>query len=231
MQYSSVLTLVALSVDRCLATYPRLAHLRRIAVGVGVCAAVWAASLLGAGTPYAAFSGVVAAGRRRRSCRVRWPWSGRVAAQRAWTYGHLLVGVVVPLALIAAANALLVRRLRSLAGYSTSLRRTPAAADAAAADRRRSTHQNAADESWSARRQRASHSMARLVLAIVVIFVVCQLPYHIIEVLRVVSSCCMPTFALIIVSIPSPPHSFIPGLKPSCSANHSHRSLPFLLRD
>ena len=179
MQYSSVLTLVALSVDRCLATYPSLAHLRRIAVGVGVCAAVWAASLLGAGTPYAAFSGVVAAGRRRRSCRVRWPWSGRVAAQRAWTYGHLLVGVVVPLALIAAANALLVRRLRSLAGYSTSLRRTPAAADP-----RRSTRQNAADESWSARRQRASHSMARLVLAIVVIFVVCQLPYHIIEVLR-----------------------------------------------
>jgi len=30
-------------------------------------------------------------------------------------------------------------------------------------------------------------------------------------------------------SIPSP--FFIPGLKPSCSANPSHRSLPFLLRD
>jgi len=30
--------------------------------------------------------------------------------------------------------------------------------------------------------------------------------------------------------IPSPPHSFIPGLKPSFSANPSHRSLPFLLR-
>ena len=37
------------------------------------------------------------------------------------------------------------------------------------------------------------------------------------------------TFILIIISIPSPPHSFIPGLKPSFSANLSHRSLPFLL--
>jgi len=29
----------------------------------------------------------------------------------------------------------------------------------------------------------------------------------------------------------SPPHSFIPGLKPSFPANPSHRSLPFLLQD
>ena len=35
----------------------------------------------------------------------------------------------------------------------------------------------------------------------------------------------------VIISIPSPPHSFIPGLKPSFSANPSHRSLPFLLPD
>jgi len=38
------------------------------------------------------------------------------------------------------------------------------------------------------------------------------------------------TFILIrpIISIPSPLHSFIPGLKRSFSANPSHRSLPFL---
>ena len=38
-------------------------------------------------------------------------------------------------------------------------------------------------------------------------------------------------FIFIIICIPSPPHSFIPGLKPSFSASPSHRSLPFLLRD
>ena len=38
-------------------------------------------------------------------------------------------------------------------------------------------------------------------------------------------------FVLVIVHIPSPPHSFIPGLKPSFSAYPSHHSLPFLLQD
>jgi len=32
---------------------------------------------------------------------------------------------------------------------------------------------------------------------------------------------------IIIISFPSPPHSFIPRIKPSFSANHSHRSLSF----
>jgi len=39
------------------------------------------------------------------------------------------------------------------------------------------------------------------------------------------------TFILIIISIPSPPHSFISGLKPSFSANPSQCSLPSLLQD
>jgi len=41
----------------------------------------------------------------------------------------------------------------------------------------------------------------------------------------------LPTFILIIISVPSLPHSFIPDLKPSFSANPLHRSLPFLLQD
>ena len=39
------------------------------------------------------------------------------------------------------------------------------------------------------------------------------------------------TFILIILIIPSPPHSFIPGLNLPFSANLTHRSLPFLLHD
>jgi len=165
-KYASLLTLMALSVDRCLATYHRLAHLRRIGIGVGVCAVIWAASLVGAGTPYAVFSRVRER-RGRRSCLVERPRSG----QQVWTYGHLLVGVVVPLAVIAIANALLLRRLRSFAGYSTT-RRTPPTLGTAPRD---------VDHS-SVRRQKARENMARLVLTIVALFVVCQLPYHIIEV-------------------------------------------------
>jgi len=89
-KYASLLTLVALSIDRCLATYHRLAHLRSIAVGVGVCVVVWVVSLVGAGTPYAVYSRVLERA-ERRSCFVRWPWTGQIAAQRAWTYGHLVV--------------------------------------------------------------------------------------------------------------------------------------------
>ena len=37
----------------------------------------------------------------------------------------------------------------------------------------------------------------------------------------------LPTVILIIIGIPSPTHSFIPGLKPSFSANPSLRSLSF----
>jgi len=35
------------------------------------------------------------------------------------------------------------------------------------------------------------------------------------------------TIILIIISFPSPTHSFVPGLKPSFSANPSHRRLSF----
>ena len=38
------------------------------------------------------------------------------------------------------------------------------------------------------------------------------------------------TFILIIVSIPSPPNSFIPGLKPSFSASASHIAFFFSFR-
>ena len=37
----------------------------------------------------------------------------------------------------------------------------------------------------------------------------------------------LPTIILIIIGIPSPTHSFTPGLKPSFSANPFHRSLSF----
>jgi len=98
-----------------------------------------------------------------------------VAAQRAWTYGHLLIGMIVPLVVIAVANALLLRRLRLFADRSTFRR-------GAAVDTTELSGTTRADADSSGRRQRASQNMARLVLAIVIIFVVCQLPYHVIEV-------------------------------------------------
>jgi len=47
---------------------------------------------------------------------------------------------------------------------------------------------------------------------------------------RVLVSFMLLTVILIIISFPSPTHSFIPGLKPSFSANRAHRSLSFSSR-
>jgi len=183
-KYTSLLTLVALSVDRCLATYHRLAHLRTIARGVAVCVVIWVVSVVGAGTPYAVYSRVLERAGRRR-CVVGWPWTGWIAAQRAWTYGHLLIGVVVPLVVIAVANVLLLQRLRLFAGRTTSVRRGALRTLGTAAAVSTELPRTHGDADSSVRRQRASRNMARLVLAIVIIFVVCQLPYHIIEVFDV----------------------------------------------
>ena len=43
-------------------------------------------------------------------------------------------------------------------------------------------------------------------------------------------SCTVVMLLTFILSIPSPPHSFIPDLKPSFSANSPHRSIPFFFR-
>ena len=45
-----------------------------------------------------------------------------------------------------------------------------------------------------------------------------------------VKSCTVVMLLTFILSIPSPPHSFIPDLKPSFSANSPHRSIPFFFR-
>jgi len=109
-KYTGILTLVALSVDRCLASYHNSAPLRRVPVGVGVCAGVWVASLL-ASVPYAVCATVTASARgRRRTCRVVWRLTTR--ARRAWTYSQLALGLAAPLAVIAGANAVLLWRLR-----------------------------------------------------------------------------------------------------------------------
>jgi len=100
-----------------------------------------------------------------------------VVSGSRWTYGHLVLGVVVPLVIIAFANILLLRRLRSFAGRRVQRGGTLTTVSGTLPQ----SHDEALDS--GVKRQRASQNMARLVLAIVIIFVVCQLPYHIIEVL------------------------------------------------
>jgi hypothetical protein len=218
-KYASVLTLVALSVDRCLATFHRVVGCRRTPVAVGVCAAIWTLCLAGAGVPQIVYGRLVDLPNGRRSCRVEWPHLVQLPARRAWIYGQLVLGVVVPFVIIAAVNIVLLLRLKSFARQATTSRQRQArqhqqstCPSAAGADDggvcknssssgsrmiRRLLARSAGGStaaatvvaapltrelSASTRRERATRNMIRLVMAIIAIFAVCQLPYHIIEI-------------------------------------------------
>ena len=152
-KFASVFTLMALTVDRYLATFPSFAGCRRINVGVAVCAAIWTVCLFGT-SPYLVYCEAATRGGRTR-CLFRLLDRG-AGVRRVWVYAQLVLGVVVPFVVLVTFNALLLRRVKRLSRRSSL--------DA------------------SARRSQTNANMVRLVLAIIFAFTVCQLPYHLMEV-------------------------------------------------
>ena len=160
-KFTGILTLVSLSVDRCLASYRDSTALRRVPVGVGVCAGVWIVSLI-ASLPYAVNATVTPLG-GRRTCRL--VWSLTTQARRAWTYCQLTLGLAAPLAVIACANAILLWRLR-----------------------RRSTRRpSSSRRGGGGGRNSTVMATAKLVIVMVSVFVVCQLPYHVVEIMSLMT--------------------------------------------
>lgn len=160
-KFASIFTLTALSIDRFLATYHNLGHLRKIGVGIAVCFGIWVVCLAGC-APYLVHSRVLYGSEGgRRSCQFTWTAIVAVPARRLWTYLHLVFGLVVPFAAIASFNFLLLRRLRSITLRRSSMDRNGV--------------------------QSRNHSgMARLVIVIVCIFMVSHLPYHVVEIISLV---------------------------------------------
>lgn len=155
-KFASVYTLVALSVDRCLATFHCLGHLRRITVGVIVCLAIWIVCMAGC-APYLVHSRVRHRSDGTLSCQFDWAVLRTVGARRLWVYLQMVVGVLVPLSAIASFNALLVRRLMGIRARRCSMDRSGA-------------------------QSRFRSGTTKLVVVIVVVFVVSHMPYHVIEV-------------------------------------------------
>lgn len=162
-KYTGILTLVALSVDRCLASYHSTVGLRRVRVGVGVCVGVWLVSLL-ASLPYAINAAVTVSHSRRRCSLV---WQLTTQARRAWTYSQLTLGLALPLAVIVGANAVLVYRLR----------RRSASRPGSSLEGSRRTGSSGGLPSFG------PVAMAKLVIIVVGVFVGCQLPYHVVEIM------------------------------------------------
>jgi len=159
-KYTGILTLVALSVDRCLASYPNVAAVRRVPVGVGVCVVIWMISLL-VSLPYA-INATVTAFNGHRSCRLVWRLT--IDARRAWTFSQLVFALAVPLAVNAGANGILLWRLGRRSSRRLGRSRL-----------------NAAASSFG------PLDMTRLVVIVVGVFVVCHLPYHVVEVMSLMT--------------------------------------------
>jgi len=170
-KFASVYTLVALSIDRFLATFHQFGRFRQINVGLAACAAIWTICLA-LSTPYWLFSQVVLTSRNRFSCRIQWP---SMTVHRVWTYCSLVAGLLAPFTVIATFSVLLLRRVHG---------RTSNAAGQSGA--RASMGGGGTVDRMSASRlermTRLNSSMTRMVLVIVVMFGVCQLPYHVMEV-------------------------------------------------
>src|SRR6218665_322781 len=156
-KWASVLTLMALSIDRFLATYHNSTRFRQIKVGMSVCAVIWIVSLA-VSSPYLIYSHSVPGSDGRHSCRtISMKQLPTRALRGPWVYGQFTFGMLIPFVVLGTFNVLLLRRLRRIA-------------------------RSAADRNGHSR-SRMNSSMFRLVLAIVIIFMACQLPYHIIHIL------------------------------------------------
>ena len=86
-------------------------------------------------------------------CKLEW---SSIRSRKTWTYALLVVGLFVPLVAIAIFNVLLVYRMRTL-------------------------HRN--KQKAGVQRTRRLANVARMVLVVVIIFTVCQLPYHVMEII------------------------------------------------
>ncbi len=147
-QYASMYSLAALSVDRYLASYYELDHWRTQKVGLAVCTAIWIACAV-ISIPYWIHVEAIPANRTDlQYCRPNWPASSVDILVPFWAFFKLVVGLVVPFALIVASYVLLAARLRRLI--------------------RASSTRGVA---------RPSRKMTVTVLVVVAAFVVCQTPY------------------------------------------------------
>lgn len=175
-KYASLFTLMALSIDRFLATFHTMGKLRQVKVGIAVCTCIWLLCLL-LSMPYWLFSTTVK--RRmtdsRMSCKVDWP---RQEYHELWLYVQLVGGVLLPFLVIAIFNGLLIRRIHSRSSNamkhqssSRSQRPNPVGGVTSGLMRQRT-----GSASVHRRRQTLTSSMTRMMFIIVITFAICQLP-------------------------------------------------------
>lgn len=147
--------------SNCLISFLRY---RQVPLGIFLCVVIWLVSLLSS-APYGILGHIYQSSPDGRiSCRVNWPPNDHLLFRRTWIYLQLTLGFAIPLTVIVVFNVLLLRRVHLLVSVPGTTTATVTSSDV------------------HARRSRMSWTMTRTVLAVVVIFVVCQVPYHVVEI-------------------------------------------------
>lgn len=152
-KFGSVFTLVALSLDRYIASFHNFGHFRTMRVGKGICVSIWALSLAMC-MPYFMYS-TTKDHSNYTSCMLNWPRENTMVHRRAWSYSQLTIGLIVPVLLIIISYVLLMRRLKAIM--------KPRKSD---------------------RIRKPNRRMTRTIAVVVVIFLFCNLPYYIIDILN-----------------------------------------------
>ena len=178
-RYASVYTLVALSVDRFLASFYYCARWRTPFKGKAICVLIWTVAL-GVSVPYVIFSEVVPQS-HLLSCRVLWPTKNPLQISKFITYTDFVVAFLFPVVTIFVSYMALAYRTRRMAGRRTARRARRRAEGASThhaqtclnAQTPLTRHNNHQQRNV---RRRPSVQMTRTVLVIVLTFVFCHAP-------------------------------------------------------
>ena len=196
-KFTSVLTLVALSLDRYLATYQSLSKFRTLRVGRCVCVCIWLAGIVST-TPYCLYAAIESTS-RGKSCRVNWPRDDNLRFIRTWKYYQLIVGLILPFSIICLSYIFLLRRLRQLTGIrnrnqtrskstyngsnstttTTTLISVPPESTNNSTSRSRTTP--VAPKNKKRGGVMAGGRMTKTVMIVFLIFLVCHIPYYTVE--------------------------------------------------
>ena len=153
-KFAGIFTLVALSLDRYVASYHTLGAFRTLTVGKCICVSIWVASLLMC-MPYLLYSYSIEGKGGRATCKLNWPQENYLIHLRLWTYSQITIGLIVPFLLICLSYFLLMHRLKAIM-----------------------------QPRLSQRIRKPNRKMTRTVLVVVIGFIVCQLPYYVVDLMN-----------------------------------------------
>lgn len=159
-QFTSVFTVVVLSIDRLIATYHNLGYLRSLPSGKLMCLLIWIISGL-LSSHYGVFASAIETPDKRVICKVQWPNSavGSHLYLISWTIVQMTFGLILPSVIIYSSYGSLHHRLKNI---------------------------NARRE--QSRFTRSSRKMAQTILAVAVTFTLCHVPYYVMQIIHAIQS-------------------------------------------